>query len=79
MNWVRNVRAAGQISLRRGQLTQRLHAKEVTPVQAVPVIRAYIDQVPVTHGYWEVTSQSTDAEVTASAARHPVFHLNPAD
>lgn len=41
-SWVRNVRAAGEVSLTRRQHTERYWAEEVTGVGAVPVLRTYI-------------------------------------
>jgi hypothetical protein len=45
--------------------------------EAVPVIRAYLRAVPVTHPYWDITADSSDAEILAAARRHPVFRLTP--
>jgi deazaflavin-dependent oxidoreductase (nitroreductase family) len=78
VNWVRNIRAAdGQATLRRGRHVENLHAIEIRPDEAVPVIRTYIRSVPVTAKYWDVTGDSTDAEIAEDGANHPVFRLCP--
>lgn len=77
VNWVHNVRAAGAITLRRGGTETSWQATEAHGPEVVPVIRAYLRAVPVTHPYWTVTPESTDAEILAAAPRHPVFRLTP--
>jgi deazaflavin-dependent oxidoreductase (nitroreductase family) len=46
VNWVRNLRAAGKAILRRGRLAETLHAEPASAEQAIPVIRAYLREVP---------------------------------
>jgi deazaflavin-dependent oxidoreductase (nitroreductase family) len=77
VNWVRNLRAAGKAILRRGRLAETLHAEPASAEQAIPVIRAYLREVPVTRPYREVTPDSTDTQIAASATHHPVFRLSP--
>lgn len=74
-NWVRNVRAAGEVSLARRQHTERYRAEEVTGVGAVPVLRAYIAKVRVTRPYFDATAGSSEEELLAEVPRHPVFRL----
>ena len=77
VNWVRNVRAADHISLRRGRRTTTWLATEVFGPDAVPPIREYIRTVPVTRNYWEVGPDARDAQIQVIAPRHPVFLLSP--
>ncbi|WP_152360202.1 nitroreductase family deazaflavin-dependent oxidoreductase [Microlunatus speluncae] len=77
VNWVHNVRAAETLTLRRAGAETSWRASEVTGAEAVPVIRAYLHAVPVTHPYWDVTEASSDAELTAALPKHPVFRLTP--
>lgn len=77
VNWVRNVRAAGQVSLRRGRRTTRWLATELSGADAVPPIREYIRTAPITRDYWEVGAEATDAQIEAVVPRHPVFRLTP--
>ena len=72
-NWVRNVRAAGEVSLTRRRHTERYRAEEVTGVGAVPVLRTYIGKVRVTRPYFDATAGSSEEELLAEVPRHPVF------
>ena len=74
-NWVRNVRAAGEVSLTRRQRTERYRAEEVAGVGAVPVLRTYIGKVRVTRPYFDAAAGSSEEELLAEVPRHPVFRL----
>lgn len=76
-NWVRNARASGWVGLRRGQRNERLAVEELSPAEAVPVLRRYYELGRVTRPFFEVTLASSDAEWLAEAPRHPVFRLDP--
>jgi len=41
VSWVRNVRAAGEVELRRAGTAERCLAREATAEEAVPVLRSY--------------------------------------
>jgi len=74
--WVRNVRAAGEVGLRRAGTTERCLAREATAGEAVPVLRSYLRQSRLVVGpYFDVTPSSPDAAFAAEAPRHPVFLL----
>ena len=75
VNWVKNVRAAGTVQLGRRRQVASYRAEEVGAVEAAPVIRRYVESVPVTRAYWDVTPTSTDEELVREAATHPVFRL----
>ena len=77
VNWVYNVRGADLITLRRGGSETSWRAAEVTGPEVIPVIRAYLRAVPVTHPYWDITADSSEAEILAAVPRHPVFRLTP--
>ena len=77
-NWVRNARAAGQVTLRRGGHRQTSHVIEVPAAERVPVLRQYLSEVPVTRRYFGVTAASTDQQWAAEADHHPVFRLTDA-
>lgn len=74
--WVRNVRAAGEVELRRAGTAERCLAREATAGEAVPVLRSYLRQLRLVVGpYFDVTPSSPDATFAAEAPRHPVFLL----
>ncbi len=75
VNWVRNLRAARKATLQRGSHVQSYDAAEVSPTDAILVIREYIRSVPVTKDYWNASADSTDDEVLEDARTHPVFQL----
>jgi deazaflavin-dependent oxidoreductase (nitroreductase family) len=80
VGWVRNVRAAGQVTLRRGKLPETFTATEVDPADAVPVLRRYLAMKPAgrfVKAYFDVDPDSSDEAFAAEAPRHPVFALTP--
>ncbi|TDT29050.1 nitroreductase family deazaflavin-dependent oxidoreductase [Naumannella halotolerans] len=76
--WVRNLRAAGELELSRGRRTRRLSAREVPAADRVPIIAAYLRRWG-----WEVgrflpegLDDPTDpAQLAAHAEQIPVFAL----
>ena len=77
VNWVRNVRAAGEVTLSRGRRMERARIRELGPAESAAVLRQYISQVRVTRPYFDVKPDSSDAEFEAVAPKHPVFELFP--
>jgi deazaflavin-dependent oxidoreductase (nitroreductase family) len=78
VGWVRNARAAGRVTLRRGRTSETLAVTEVSHQDAVPVLREYLARKPVrqrVQAYFDVTPESSDEEFAADAAHHPVFEL----
>jgi deazaflavin-dependent oxidoreductase (nitroreductase family) len=80
VGWVRNVRAAGRLELRRGRDSQTYEARELESPEAVPVLRDYLSMRTARYvgDYFDVSSSSSDEAIAAEAARHPVFALTPA-
>jgi deazaflavin-dependent oxidoreductase (nitroreductase family) len=76
--WVKNLRVAGEARLSSGRRQRAVRAGEVSAAEAAPVIRLYVQRVPITRKFWDVTPTSTDAELVTEAARHPVFLVSPA-
>ncbi|GIU94287.1 MAG: hypothetical protein KatS3mg012_0744 [Gaiellaceae bacterium] len=74
-NWVRNARAAGWVELRRGRRSGRFVVSELSPGEAVPVLRRYYELGRVTRPFFDVTLSSSEEEWLAEAPRHPVFAL----
>ena len=77
--WVRNIRAAGEATLRLGRHAVEVTATELDDEAKIPVIRAY-----VAAWGWEVgrlveglDADSDDAQIGAVAAGFPVFVLRP--
>ena len=54
---------------------ERLDIVELSPEDAVPVLRRYFELGRVTRPFFDVGLESTDEEWLAEAPRHPVFRL----
>jgi len=77
VDWVRNARAAGEVTVSRGARSESLQPTEVGPAEAVPVLRKCLKDFRVVRPYFDVTADSSDEAIAAEAARHPVFRLDP--
>jgi len=75
VGWVRNTRAAGQITLSRGTRSETLPIRELSPAEAAPVLQRYVTRVPITRPYFDAKPDSPLAAFEAEASRHPVFRL----
>ncbi len=79
--WVKNVRAAGQLTLSRGLINRgwmkkRLNAiEEHDPNRSGPVLQAYYRGEPITRKFFRAKANSSLKEFAAEAALHPVFRL----
>ena len=77
--WVRNVRADdGKLDLLVGWRRQHYSAVEVDNEQKAPILRAYLTKWKAEVGVFfdGVGPDSSDAEISAIASRHPVFVLH---
>jgi deazaflavin-dependent oxidoreductase (nitroreductase family) len=75
VGWVRNARAAGQVTLSRGGRSETLPIRELPPAEAAPVLQRYVTRVPITRPYFDVRLDSPLAAFVQEAPRHPVFRL----
>ncbi|GIW07458.1 MAG: hypothetical protein KatS3mg060_2263 [Dehalococcoidia bacterium] len=75
VNWVRNVRAAGQVTLARGRRSETVKIEELAPSDAAPVLRLYATRVPITRPYFDASPDAPVEAFAAEAARHPVFRI----
>jgi deazaflavin-dependent oxidoreductase (nitroreductase family) len=73
VNWVRNARAAGRVTLSRGRRSETVTVSELGPDASAPVLKAYIQRVRVARPYFDATPASPLEAFAAEAARHPVF------
>ena len=74
VDWVRNLRAAGEAILTRGRRAETVNARELPKDEAALVLRADIKRNPFAR-YFGVTAESSLAEFEGAAVRHPVFVL----
>jgi deazaflavin-dependent oxidoreductase (nitroreductase family) len=90
MNWVRNLRAAGgEAILTHGRRTEKIHAIELSPVEAAPIFREAVRSGPpgipaaIFRGYrslfvlpyLNVNTNSSLEEYEREVLTHPVFLL----
>ncbi len=76
--WVRNMRVAGGGELRVGRKVRAFTVTELTdPAEKAPVLRAYLERWgwEVNRFFQGVSAASSDAELQAAAADHPVFRI----
>jgi deazaflavin-dependent oxidoreductase (nitroreductase family) len=75
VNWVRNARIAGQVTLSRGRRSETVEITEVAASDAAPVLKRYLTQVAVVRPFFDVTPRSDLHDFVAEASRHPVFRI----
>jgi deazaflavin-dependent oxidoreductase (nitroreductase family) len=73
--WVKNARAAGQVTLSRGRRRVTVPVEEVGAEEAGPVLKGYLVQTPITRPFFDVAPDSPLADFVREAPRHPVFRL----
>jgi deazaflavin-dependent oxidoreductase (nitroreductase family) len=85
VQWVHNLRAAGEATIRRGRRDRRMTAVEISPEVAAPILEAGLRPVLRTPvfgsmiaGWYRIDRQSTAADFRASALQHPAFELRDA-
>ncbi len=75
VSWVRNARAAGQVTLSRGRYHETVNIREVGSDESAPVLRRYLRSVRVVRPFFDVSPDSPVEAFAAEAGRHPVFHI----
>jgi deazaflavin-dependent oxidoreductase (nitroreductase family) len=75
VDWVRNLRAAGEAILTRGRRSETVNVIELPPSQAALVLREEIKGGNPFARYFGVTAESSLEEFERAAVSHPVFVL----
>ncbi len=75
VTWLRNARAAGQVTLSRGGKSETVKLVEQGPEASAPVLRKYITLEGIVQPYFDVRPDSPLKAFVAEALRHPVFLL----
>jgi len=75
VGWVKNARAAGAVTLRRGRRAETRRIVELGPEEAAPVLKRYVTEAPITRPFFDARPSSDLAAFRAEAPRHPVFRL----
>ena len=77
VNWVRNVRAAGDYAtLRRGH-REEVRLEEVAPERRAPVLKACLGRAPNARVHIPVDKNAPLADFERVAGRFPVFRIAP--
>lgn len=79
VDWVRNLRVAGELTLSRGRTTRRFSARSATPDEAGPVLKRYVKVAPLVLPYFSARARDPVDAFVAEAAHHPVFELTAID
>lgn len=76
--WVRNARASGRVSLRKGSRRETYRLRLVPDAEKPPLLKAYVDRfTPTVQRYFPVPAGSPAEAFVPVAARYPVFELIP--
>ena len=78
VDWVRNLRAAGEATLTRGRRSETVQARELPGSEAGLVLKRGLENgsiPPALLKYFEITTESSRQELEEAATRHPVFML----
>jgi hypothetical protein len=77
-NWVRNARAAGEITLARALRRRRYAVRELSPAERPPVLKAYLDRFAAeVQRFFPIPKGSPVEAFDELAPRYPVFELQP--
>jgi deazaflavin-dependent oxidoreductase (nitroreductase family) len=75
VGWVRNARAAGQVTLTRKGKSETVTIAELGAEESAPVLRMYVTRVPITQPYFDARPDSPLEAFVREADRHPVFRI----
>ena len=78
VSWVRNARAAGQVTLSRGHRSETVGLVELGPAEAAPILKQYVTAVPITRPFFDARPDFPLEAFVAEAPRHPVFRIHVA-
>jgi deazaflavin-dependent oxidoreductase (nitroreductase family) len=79
VNWVRNLRAAGEATLTLGRHKEAIRAMELSPEEAAPILKNTLGGGgSFTRDYFDLTPDSSLQDFEREAVRHPVFLIQSA-
>lgn len=73
--WVRNARAAREVTLTRGPQSETLTIHELPAREGAPILKQYLALAPVVQPYFETPKDASVEAFAAEAKTHPVFLL----
>ena len=75
VDWVRNLRVAGEASLTRARRTEMVRATELPPVESSIMLKKILATGNPFARFLGASPNASDAEFEQAAAKHPVFLL----
>lgn len=76
--WVRNVRAGGEVVLKKGRRAETFSAVPVADEEKPDILKAYLERFRLTVGrYFPVAPGAPSEAFRPLAPRYPVFELKP--
>lgn len=75
VSWVRNARAVGEVTISRGRRNEVTPVTELSPDEAAPVLKQYVDEVPIVRPYFDTPADAPTDVFVAEAGRKAVFRL----
>jgi deazaflavin-dependent oxidoreductase (nitroreductase family) len=78
-SWVRNLRAAGEGTLKHARRTEAIVVTELPPQEAAPILKHGLQTGPsILRRYFDVTPTSPLEDYAREAEQHPVFQIHTA-
>jgi deazaflavin-dependent oxidoreductase (nitroreductase family) len=75
VEWVKNARALGEVSLSRGSKTEVFRLRPLGPRESAPILKEYINREGLVRPYFDAHPDSPLETFEAEATKHPVFFL----
>ena len=75
VQWVRNLRVAGQATLTRGRRAEPISVTELPAQEAAPLLKQYLLHVAEVRPYFDATKDSPLEAFEREVPRHPVFQI----
>ena len=75
VSWVKNVRVASEVMLRRGRDVETVTPHEIPLDERAPILKNYLAIETITQPYFDAGPDSPLEAFAAEAERHPVFLL----
>jgi deazaflavin-dependent oxidoreductase (nitroreductase family) len=75
VSWVRNARAAGQVTLSHRRQSETVAIVELGPEESASVLKQYVSKVPITRPFFVATPDTPLEAFVAEAPRHPVLRI----
>jgi deazaflavin-dependent oxidoreductase (nitroreductase family) len=73
VDWVRNLRAAGEATLTRGRRTEQIHVQELSGSEASLILQAFIESGHPIGRFFGVPRGASHEDFEQLALSHPVF------